>query len=142
MSAYPGLSMLTLGVEDLPRATDFYTRLGWRRSQAASGPAISFFSLNNLVLALYPHDDLALDCGANAMSFRGQSMSQNHASEAAVRSAALSAQRAGGRLWKSPGPASWGGYHAIVGDPDGHALEFAFNPFFALGPDGSIVLPP
>ncbi len=140
MRCYPGLSMLTLGVENLDRATQFYERLGWRLSHRASGPAISFFSLNHLVLALYPFDALRADCGAEAESFRGQSLAQNHASAEAVEEVTREALAAGARLVKAPGQASWGGFHAVVADPDGHYWEFAYNPAFPPEPDGSIHL--
>jgi uncharacterized protein len=141
MSVYPGLSLLTLGVADVARATDFYRRLGWRRSQAASSASIGFFGLNNLVLALYAESDLRLECGDPA-GFRGQVMSQNHASAGAVDAALAGALQVGARTLRAAGPAPWGGYHATVADPDGHVLEFAWNPSLALGPDGSLVLPP
>jgi catechol 2,3-dioxygenase-like lactoylglutathione lyase family enzyme len=141
MSVYPGLSLLTLGVSDVPRAADFYRRLGWRASQAASSASMGVCGLNNLALALYGEGDLRNECGGPAR-FRGQVMSQNHASAAGVDAALAAALRAGARLLRAAGPAPWGGYHAAVADPDGHVLEFAWNPALALGPDGSLVLPP
>lgn len=142
MSVPPRLSMLTLGVSDLRRSTDFYTRLGWRLSQRASSPAISFFELGKLVLALYQLDDLRMDAGADAATFGGQVLSQNQAAPADVDAAVLAAVNSGGVLQKAPRIASWGGYHGVVADPDGHSWEFAHNPFFPLAADGSLVLPP
>jgi hypothetical protein len=34
----------------------------------------------------------------------------------------------------------WRGYSGVFIDPDGHPWEVAHNPFWTLGPDGSIAL--
>ena len=55
------VSLITLGVADLPRAIAFYENvIGWK--PAASPPGVVFFDLNGLVLSLFPHHDLAEDC--------------------------------------------------------------------------------
>ena len=35
----------------------------------------------------------------------------------------------------------WGGYSGYFADPDGHAWEVAFNPFWPIGDDGLPELP-
>ncbi len=54
------VSIITLGVADLARATDFYARLGWTKS-AASQEAITFIQLKGTVLALFSRLSLAED---------------------------------------------------------------------------------
>ncbi len=56
------ISLVTLGVADLPRAVAFYERvLGWKAE--SSPPGVVFFDLNGVVFALWPHDELAKDMG-------------------------------------------------------------------------------
>ena len=49
--------------------------------------------------------------------------------------------RAGGRLQKAAGDVFWGGYSGYFADPDGHLWEVAWNPCFAIDPDGNVTLP-
>lgn len=147
MRVYPGISMVTLGVADVDRSGRFYERLGWRRSQGASNAQIAFFALNNIVLALFGRAALAQDCGLPAVAvapeggFSGVTLAQNYGSEAAVDLAYDQAVAAGAKALREPERAQWGGYHAILADPDGHVWELAYNPFFELSADGTISLP-
>ncbi len=52
------------------------------------------------------------------------------------------AEAAGAAILKPAEDAFWGGYSGYFADPDGHAWEVAWNPFFPLDDDGRIVLPP
>jgi len=55
------VSLITLGVADLPRAIQFYqVGLGWPRS-SVGGEAVAFFRAGRVVLALYPRHLLAAD---------------------------------------------------------------------------------
>ena len=144
MRFYPGISVATLGVAEVERARRFYQRLGWRRSAAASNDSICFFSLNNIVLALFARDALAADSGltgAAAAGFSGVALAQNYGSPAAVRQAMDDVLLAGGRELAAPQKTTWGGYHGVFADPDGHVWELAHNPFFELGADGTLTLP-
>jgi len=147
MRMYPGVSMITLGVGDVERSSRFYERFGWRRA-GVSNESISFFALNNIVLALFARSALAADCCLSAdetMSgappFSGVTLAQNYGSELAVESAYDEALRAGATSLVKPAQTPWGGFHAIIADPDAHVWELAFNPFFELGADGTLTLP-
>src|SRR4051812_8820819 len=55
----PRISLITLGVADLQRSTDFYHgRLGWPLS-SASNPHVSFIRSGGCILSLYPKEKLA-----------------------------------------------------------------------------------
>lgn len=148
MRFYPGVSMITLGVGDVRRASAFYERLGWTRSKRFSNPRISFFALNTIVLALYPRDALAEDSGFSGdagiadSAFSGVTLAQNFGAPAAVDAAMKEALDAGALQLVSPCPTHWGGYHGVFADPDGHVWELAYNPFVPAGPDGSLTLEP
>ena len=67
----PRLSLVTLGVADLPRALRFYRDgLGWPTASVESD-GVAFFKLGGVVLSLYPRDKLAEDA---AVAPAGRSM--------------------------------------------------------------------
>lgn len=60
----PRLSLVTLGVADLERATRFYAEvLKLPRVPMPDGAGVSFFELGTTWLSLFPRDELAADCG-------------------------------------------------------------------------------
>ena len=144
---YPGITLVTLGVDSVERASLFYERLGWRRSRAASQSSISFFQLNTIAVGLFGRKDLAVDSGlpahaAQPVAFSGVTLAQNHGSKSAVDAVMAEAEVAGAKVLKAPCDTDWGGYHGVFADPDGYVWEVCFNPFFPLAADGSITLPP
>ncbi len=142
---YAGISLITLGVRNVSRSRAFYERAGWKSSRAASSAECAFFQLNNVALALYELAAFEAEIGAIPSSRDGpplMALAQNHGSPASVDDAASRFVDAGGRLIKPGASTHWGGYTAIVADPDGHLWELAWNPAFALDADGTIELPP
>ena len=140
----PGnVSMVTLGVADLPRATAFYRALGWVDS-TASQETVTFLIGTDVVLGLYPLDQLAEDVGvANAApGFRGVTLAVNKPSEEEVDAFVALAQQAGAAVIKQPQAVFWGGYSGYFADPDGHLWEVAFNPFFQTDDAGRLTLEP
>ena len=119
-----------------------------------------FFSLNNIVLALFGSAELLADSGLSDTSaghgdhlaqpdsdnqvLPGQArmvLAQNYPSQTAVRLAMEEARDAGAKILVEASSTFWGGYHGVFADPDGHIWELAHNPFFPLAPDGSVDLP-
>lgn len=137
------LSLVTLGVADLPRAVAFYEALGLeRRVRDAQGAA--FFDAGGAVLSLYPRHELAADAGVlpgRPGQFGGVALACNRASRAEVDATLIRAVAAGGRALRPAQATFWGGYSGYVADPDGHAWEIAHNPGFGLDAEGRIVLP-
>ena len=138
----PHISLVTLGVSDLPRARSFYERLGFTAS-AASQPTVAFFQVGALVLSLYGRDALAEDaCVAPTQpGFSGVTLACNLASEEAVDAMLPHAVACGAVLNKAGQKVFWGGYSGYFADPDGHLWEVAFNPFVPLSQDGRLTLP-
>ena len=85
MSLDPRISLITLGVEDVARATEFYGRLGWKKS-AASQDAVTFIQLKGTVLALFSRQSLADDARVEntPSGFSGVTLAHNVASERGV----------------------------------------------------------
>lgn len=105
-------------------------------SPAAEG--VSFFNVGgDVVLALFPYDDLVADARIDDApakpSFPGMSLAVNVGSPEEVDAALRAAEAAGARVLKRGTRAEWGGYTAYFADPDGHPWEVAWNPGY---PDG------
>ncbi len=141
MSAPPHLSLITLGVADVARATAFYESLGWQRAET-SEPTITFLRLGTpgggwVVLGLFGADDLAADAHqappaaspALPASFRGVTLASNQPSRDEVDRVVAAFVAAGATIVKVPEAVVWGGYSGYVADPDGHLWEIAHNPF-------------
>lgn len=135
----PRISMITLGVQDLAAAIEFYENgLGFPRMD--SPPEVAFFTLNGTWLGLYGRDALAEDAtvSAKGQGFESFTLAHNVGSELEVDEVVTQAIEAGATLVKKPQKVFWGGYSGYFKDPDGHLWEVAHNPFFWAGPtDGA-----
>jgi predicted lactoylglutathione lyase len=135
------LSLVTLGVTDLPRARAFYESLGWRGQEVEE---TVFFQAGGLGIALWGLDKLSADCGVGSRQlggFGGIALAQNVGSRAEVDDALATAERAGATVTRRAAETFYGGYAGVFTDPDGHAWEIAHNPGFTLNPDGTITIP-
>jgi catechol 2,3-dioxygenase-like lactoylglutathione lyase family enzyme len=139
----PRLSVITLAVDDLPRAVAFYRdglglpTEGIVGTQYEHG-AVAFFELQaGLKLALWPRTSLAADAGLplGPRSATEMALAHNVGSQAEVDALLARARAAGATVLREPGPAFWGGWTALFQDPDGHLWEIAFNPKWALPED-------
>ncbi len=144
MTATPPLrlSLVTLGVRDLPSATRFYESMGLsRRLKNAEG--VSFFDAGGVVLSLYSRDALAKDAKIEnaARGFSGVALAYNVPSEAEVDLVLKAAEKAGGKILKEADRIFWGGYVGYFADPEGHLWEVAHNPGFAFDERGNVVVP-
>ncbi len=135
------VSLITLGVRDLPRARTFYEQLGWRGQEVAE---TVFFQAGGCVLVLWGREKLAQDCGladGEPGGFGGIALAHNVRSRVEVDEVVARAGEAGAAITRPAGGTFYGGYAAVFTDPDGHAWEVAYNPGFALADDGSLTVP-
>jgi predicted lactoylglutathione lyase len=135
------VSLVTLGVDDLGRARRFYEALGW---QTGAGPDddVVFFQAGDMVVALWDRGRLAEDsCVEDSGGWGGVTLAVNLPSSEAVDAATEQARRAGATIGREPAATFWGGYSALVLDPDGHPWEIAHNPRWTLTEDGGVRLP-
>jgi uncharacterized protein len=139
----PRLSIVTLGVADLDRALAFYRDvLGWAPASQSVGDVV-FFQAGGVVLALYPRALLAEDAraaDAGPGGFGGVTLSHNVRRPEEVDGVLAAIAGRGGRVLKPAEDASWGGRSGYFADPDGHAWEVAWNPFFPLDAEGIVRL--
>jgi catechol 2,3-dioxygenase-like lactoylglutathione lyase family enzyme len=126
------LSLVTLGVADLRRSLEFYRDgLGLAPENYDPDAGVVFFRMEgNMLLAIWPREDLARDAGISpeGTGFGGISLAHNVPSKEAVDAVFQVAVAAGATALKQPGDVFWGGYTAYFGDPDGHLWEVAWNP--------------
>ena len=132
------LSVVTLGVADLDRATRFYQALGWPLSPGSVPGEVSFFRTAGGLLALWGAKDLAADLGVQQTAdfgFRATALAMNLDSPVQVDEALSTAAAAGGKVLKAGRKTEWG-YQGYCADRDGHIWEVAHNPGFPIGADG------
>jgi predicted lactoylglutathione lyase len=137
----PRLSLITLGVADVERATAFYRALGWEPSSASVPGEVTFFDTQGGLLALWGTAELAKDSAVAATAPGAISLAINLESRDAVDAALARAVASGGRISRAAEATDWGGYNGYFLDPDGHVWEVAHNPFWPIGPDGRPQLP-
>ena len=158
----PRISIITLGVADMPRAIRFYRDgLGLPTSVTEDEAAIVFFKTSGTCLALYPFDKLAEDVygsaggvalpknaapkgGANSPSepspFSGITLAYNTRSKEEVEEVLELAEKSGGKIVKPAQDAFWGGYSGYFTDPDGYLWEVAYGDCWEFNDDGSLVI--
>jgi catechol 2,3-dioxygenase-like lactoylglutathione lyase family enzyme len=133
------LSLVTLGVKDLPRALRFYEALGWTRGNDSDD--VVFFQAGGTIVSLWGRDRLAEDSGVDdGGGWGGVTLAYNTRSPEEVDAVIEEARRAGARVVREPAATFWGGYSGVFVDPDGHPWEVAHNPGWTIAPDGSISL--
>lgn len=139
----PRISLVTLGVRDMARSRAFYEALGYAPRQG-SGESVTFLAAGGTLLGLYGRAALAGDAMVldRPTGFAAVTLAENLVSPEAVDQRLAAAVRAGATLLKEGQETFWGGYGGYFADPDGHIWEIAYNPFWPLGPDGEITLPP
>jgi uncharacterized protein len=140
------VSLVTLGVVDVERATAFYRALGWQISPASVAGEVSFFHTDGGLLALWDLAALTAETGqtpeaTSGGGFRHTMLALNLDSPEDVDAVLEEVVAAGARIVKAPSTTEWGGYSGCFADLDGHLWEVAYNPDFPLGPDGRPALP-
>lgn len=123
------LSVVTLGVADLPRARRFYEALGWSGAKQPD-EAVCFFQAGAMVFGLWT--------GLGGHGAPGIELAHNVRSPEEVEALLDEAERAGGTIVRAAGRADWGGTTGAFADPDGYVWEVAHNPGWQMAADGTI----
>ena len=131
----PHITLVTLGVADLPRSIEFYREglgLPMRDRDGDSDPA--FFTLDGAWLAVYPRELLAEDAtiSPEGSGFSGFTIAHNVESRDEVDAVLNEAKDAGARIVKPAQDADWGGYSGYFADPDEYLWEVAWNPYLSI----------
>jgi predicted lactoylglutathione lyase len=139
------LTVITLGVRDVPASGRFYEALGFKRKMRATGDEIVFLDGVGLVIALWDWKKLADDSVVTAeprpQTFRGTTLAWNCATPAEVDEVFAKAVKVGGKVLREPSKTDYGGYRGYFSDPDGHVWEIVQAPGFGFTDDGRLSLP-
>ena len=103
------ITFMTLGVNDLKIATDFYeNKFGWKRSEMSNEDMI-LYQLNGIYLALYSREELAKDATIDSTGngFKGFTISYTVWSEKEVDDLIKSLKDKGVRIIKEPQKVFW-----------------------------------
>ena len=135
------ISLVTLGVADVPAARAFYERLGWRCGLDVE--ATAFFQLGGTIFTLWDRALLAADSGvaSDRDGWGGVTLAHNVGSPGEVDAVVEEARAAGATVAVEPRETAYGGYAGVFHDPDGPAGEVAWNPGVPLADDGTTSLP-
>jgi hypothetical protein len=136
----PRITLITLGVDDLQRAVEFYRDGLGLKTEGIVGTefeygAVAFFDLQaGLKLALWPRKSVAHDTGIpqakpSATDF---TIGHNVSSKPEVDAVMEQARNAGAVIVKPAHDTFWGGYAGYFQDPDAHVWEVAWNPQWVL----------
>ena len=132
----PRISIITLGVTDLPRAVEFYRDGLGLTLFDDNTESIAFFQNKGTWLALYPREALAADVGipldenVGGSGFSGVTLAHNVRTREEVDTLLDVAVSAGAALVKPAQDTFWGGYSSYFADPEGYLWEIAWNPHF------------
>ena len=130
----PRISIITLGVADLPRSVGFYRDGLGLPLLDENTESIAFFKCRGTWLALYPREALAADVGISTegSGFSGVTLAHNVSSKEEVDALLEVAVAAGATLVKPAQDVFWGGYSGYFADPEGYLWEVAWNPYFQI----------
>lgn len=140
----PRITLITLGVADLPRSVAFYRDgLGWP-TKYKDGEEVAFFNLRGTKLGLYGLKDLCADISPEtkpaSSGFGGITIAHNVRTKEEVAEVLATAERAGAKILKPAQDVFWGGHSGYFSDPDGYHWEIAWNPLMPLDEEGTMTL--
>ena len=128
----PAVSVITIAVNDLPQAVDFYRQVFGLTGKGIVGDAnddtqVAFMQLaHGQQLALWPKTSLQRQTGVECSGCGGL-LSRNLPSTREVDDMVERAQQWGATLTKAPHWQPWGCYGAYLLDLDGQLWELTYN---------------
>jgi len=138
------LSLVTLGVDDIPSLRRFYAGLGWSEVPGSDDNWAAYV-LGGVALSLFPRALLeeesatavaGADARARTSSF---TLALNLDSREDVDGVFAELVAAGAKSLVEPRDAEWGGRSGYVSDPEGNRWEIAWAPGAVFGERGEIV---
>jgi catechol 2,3-dioxygenase-like lactoylglutathione lyase family enzyme len=123
------ISLVTLGVRDLPRARAFYEALGWKHAQQPDNE-VCFFQAGGIVFGLWT--------ALGGHGAPGVELAHNVRSPEDVAAVLQEAEAAGGTIRRAAAATDWGGTSGAFADPEGYVWEVAHNPGWRIKEDGTV----
>ncbi len=137
------ITMVSLGVNNLIQATEFYRQV-LNTSPNTSSEAITFVELPGAWLSLYPLEKLAQDISPDVPitrnAFSGMTLAYNARSKDEVVAIMKRVKEAGGQIVKEAQDTFWGGFSGYFSDLDGYYWEVAWGPMFEFDANGNMKL--
>ncbi|HTQ29836.1 MAG TPA: VOC family protein [Opitutaceae bacterium] len=142
----PRITIITLGVADLPSAIRFYRDgLGFPTNAKDDAP-IAVFMTGGVRLALYPKkalaEDISPDVELSRGGFGGITLAHNVEKKEEVAEVLALAEKAGGKIVKPAQDVFWGGHSGYFTDLDGYFWEVAWAPMCTFDQTGALVFKP
>lgn len=137
------VSLITIGVKDMPASIRFYEAIGWQRAARGKYDQTAFFQLNGQVLALYPVAALLAEQNMEdaAPSPGGITLALHVKNKDSVVEIYQRFLNAGGKSLRAPAEMASGAVSSYVADPDGNPWEISWVPQFTLDATGDLWLP-
>jgi len=137
----PRLTVVTLGVADLNKATKFYEAvLGAPPNTSHDG--VTFIELPGTWISLFPLENLAKDISPEVpvtrSGFSGITLAHNVGSKDDVIAIIRRAKSAGARVMKEPQKTFWGGFSGYFADLDGYCWDVVWGPMFEFSENGEL----
>jgi predicted lactoylglutathione lyase len=135
------VTIFTLGVADLRKATEFYEAV-LDTPPNTSSDGITFIELPGAWISLYPIEKLAEDISPEIPvargGFSGVTFAHNARNKDDVVAIVRRAESAGARVVKEPQETFWGGFSGYFADLDGYYWEVAWGPMFEFTENGEM----
>ncbi|WP_017472808.1 VOC family protein [Amphibacillus jilinensis] len=126
------INLICLGVANIPRALDFYQKIGFETTAGDNAPVV-FFKNSGTKLELFNIHELAKDIDktnppqVNTGGFAGITLAINMKSKQEVDAFFALVAQHGATIVKPPETVSWGGYSGYFTDLDGYYWEVAYG---------------
>ena len=137
----PRVTLLTLGVSDLNKATKFYEAV-LETPPNTSYEGVTFIELPGTWISLYPLEKLAEDISTEnpviRSGFGGMTLAHNVHNKNDVVNIINRAESAGALVVKEPQETFWGGFSGYFADLDGYYWEIAWGPMFEFTENGEL----
>jgi catechol 2,3-dioxygenase-like lactoylglutathione lyase family enzyme len=132
------ISVITLGVRDMPRSCRFYQDgFGWR--PVFEQDDIVFYQMNGFVFGTWLESALREDSRRAELSRPGAfSLAHNVGTRDAVAPLMERLVAHGGVLLRLADEPPYGGLRGYVADPDDHTWEIAWNPAWPIDAQGHV----
>jgi len=136
----PRITVITLGVDDLEKALDFYRDGLGLPTEGIIGKefehgAVAFFDLQaGLKLAIWKREDIAYEAKVTQAPASPTEFTIGHNvnSKEEVDKVLKQAEKAGATITDPAHDTFWGGYSGHFQDPDGHLWEVVWNPAWEI----------
>jgi len=132
------ISVIALGISDLPRSRKFYTEgFGW--TPVFENEDIVFYQMNGLVFGTWHKSSLEADMARGALTQPGAfALAHNVPARHDVTALMDRLSQHGGRILRPADAPPHGGLRGYVADPDDHAWEIAWNPAWSIDEHGHV----